>query len=238
MRSEDHAQCAGWLGLSRLPFVQARVAWDWKGWACPHPQPFDKYVNCATLGSQPSRKERPISPPNLRLSPETQAPATRDRVQRSREDGSTRFSQHSISTKSGATRFRRLLPADTVALARQTVSRHNVGVSAINTPASPAEPFLARFRNELPMLRRRFGVRKLSILGSYVRGEQHSESDLDVLVEFDRIPSMFGYLKLEETLSKIAGVKVDYSHAHHRPESRGLMMVHPSFDGTTSPNSR
>jgi predicted nucleotidyltransferase len=59
------------------------------------------------------------------------------------------------------------------------------------------------------MLRRRFGVRDLAIFGSYVRGEQKTGSDLDVLVEFDQVPSMFGYLELEKTLTEIAGVKVD-----------------------------
>jgi predicted nucleotidyltransferase len=59
------------------------------------------------------------------------------------------------------------------------------------------------------VLRREFGVRNLAIFGSYVRGEQHPGSDLDVLVEFDRVPSLFRYLELEEVLSTIAGVKVD-----------------------------
>lgn len=59
------------------------------------------------------------------------------------------------------------------------------------------------------MLRSRYGVRSLAIFGSFVRGEQQPGSDLDVLVEFERTPSMLGYLELEATLSKIAGVEVD-----------------------------
>jgi hypothetical protein len=42
-----------------------------------------------------------------------------------------------------------------------------------------------------------------------VRGEQESESDLDILVEFEKDPSFFDYIRLEDYLSDILGVKVD-----------------------------
>jgi predicted nucleotidyltransferase len=49
----------------------------------------------------------------------------------------------------------------------------------------------------------------LGVFGSYVRGEQTGESDLDVLVEFDEAPGLFEYVKLEYYLSDLLGVKVD-----------------------------
>lgn len=39
-------------------------------------------------------------------------------------------------------------------------------------------------RQHLPELEDRYGVSSLGIFGSYVRGEERDESDLDVLVEF------------------------------------------------------
>jgi hypothetical protein len=42
-----------------------------------------------------------------------------------------------------------------------------------------------------------------------VRGEQEPESDLDILIEFEEAPSFFEYIRLEDYLSEILGVKVD-----------------------------
>lgn len=49
----------------------------------------------------------------------------------------------------------------------------------------------------------------LGLFGSYVRGEQRKRSDLDVLVEFVRVPGMFRFLELERELSSLLGVRVD-----------------------------
>jgi hypothetical protein len=61
----------------------------------------------------------------------------------------------------------------------------------------------------LPELRERYGVRELSLFGSYLRGEQRKCSDLDVLVEFDRAPSFFEFMRLERYLTKLLKIKVD-----------------------------
>lgn len=49
----------------------------------------------------------------------------------------------------------------------------------------------------------------LGIFGSYVRGEQTSESYFDILVEFDEKPGLFEYIDLEDYLSDLFGVRVD-----------------------------
>lgn len=49
----------------------------------------------------------------------------------------------------------------------------------------------------------------LGVFGSYVRGEQTGESDLDILVEFDETPGLLKYIELEYYLSDLLGVKVD-----------------------------
>jgi hypothetical protein len=66
-----------------------------------------------------------------------------------------------------------------------------------------------RLRLELPRLRREYAVRSLGLFGSYVRGEQRRGSDLDVLVEFSRVPGMLRFLDLERELSRLLGVSVD-----------------------------
>ena len=65
-------------------------------------------------------------------------------------------------------------------------------------------------RARLPELYERYGVRWLGVFGSYVRGEQSEESDLDLLVEFDERPlGLLQFIALEDELSDALGVKVD-----------------------------
>lgn len=67
----------------------------------------------------------------------------------------------------------------------------------------------ARLRQELPRLRKEYAIRMLGVFGSYVRGEQGERSDLDILVEFRKVPGMFRFLELERELSSMLGVRVD-----------------------------
>ena len=67
----------------------------------------------------------------------------------------------------------------------------------------------ARLAALLPALRTEYGVRSLSIFGSFARGEQTSESDLDLLVEFDEVPGLFGFAGLQLHLEDQLGVRVD-----------------------------
>ena len=59
------------------------------------------------------------------------------------------------------------------------------------------------------VLREKYGVKSIGIFGSYVRGEQRKDSDLDVLVEFEKSIDFFDFLELEEYLSNLLEVKVD-----------------------------
>lgn len=61
----------------------------------------------------------------------------------------------------------------------------------------------------LPELRERYGVHALWIFGSYLRGGQYKNSDLDILVEFEWTPSLFEFVRLERYLTEILKIKVD-----------------------------
>ena len=78
------------------------------------------------------------------------------------------------------------------------------------TVALDLQSILAKLRDIQPDLRTRYGVSGLWVFGSYVRGEQNGDSDLDVLVEFDR-PGMtlFKFADLELVLGDHLGMKVD-----------------------------
>lgn len=64
-------------------------------------------------------------------------------------------------------------------------------------------------RVHLPELCQRYGVKSLGLFGSYVRGEEGPRSDLDILVEFERAPTFFQFIELEDKLSQLLGIKVD-----------------------------
>ncbi len=54
-----------------------------------------------------------------------------------------------------------------------------------------------------------YQVESLGVFGSYVRDEQSSNSDLDLLVTFHEPPSLLRFIELENYLSDLLGVKVD-----------------------------
>ena len=62
-----------------------------------------------------------------------------------------------------------------------------------------------------PLLEEGFKVKSIGIFGSYIRGEEKKESDLDILVEFEESAdlSLLGFIRLENRLSEELGVKVD-----------------------------
>ena len=78
--------------------------------------------------------------------------------------------------------------------------------SAMNGSASKYRSLLAA---QLPCLRAEYHVATLGLFGSYVKGTERPESDLDVLVTFDRTPSLLKLIEMEQHLSELLGVKVD-----------------------------
>lgn len=55
---------------------------------------------------------------------------------------------------------------------------------------------------------RNFGVRRIGLFGSWIRGEGKPESDIDVLVEFVH-PSFDSYMELKFLLEELFGQDVD-----------------------------
>jgi len=62
-------------------------------------------------------------------------------------------------------------------------------------------------RTDLDLIARKFHVRKLILFGSAARGEMRSDSDIDLLVEFEpgHAPSLGGMVKLKDALSGLLG---------------------------------
>ena len=72
-----------------------------------------------------------------------------------------------------------------------------------------AEIYIRKLHEMLPELKEKYHVSYLGIFGSYIRGEQKPGSDLDILVEFSKTPTIFKFVNLENYLSEALGIKVD-----------------------------
>lgn len=71
------------------------------------------------------------------------------------------------------------------------------------------EHLLQILHQQLPLLTERYQVQSLGVFGSYVHQEQHSGSDLDLLVTFYETPSLLRFIALENYLSDLLGIQVD-----------------------------
>ncbi len=63
--------------------------------------------------------------------------------------------------------------------------------------------------DNLGLLRKKYNVANIGIFGSYARGDQKRNSDIDILVEFAKPVGFFKFVDLENYLKKILGREVD-----------------------------
>ena len=70
------------------------------------------------------------------------------------------------------------------------------------------EPLKSIQEKVVPILRRADVIRS-SIFGSYVRGEETSESDVDILIEFGGKKTLLDLVDLKEKLEHVLGRDVD-----------------------------
>jgi uncharacterized protein len=71
------------------------------------------------------------------------------------------------------------------------------------------EAILATLRAALPGLRQRWPIHALGVFGSTARDDARPDSDVDILVEFERPVGLSAFLSLEDRLQAIAGRKID-----------------------------
>jgi predicted nucleotidyltransferase len=70
------------------------------------------------------------------------------------------------------------------------------------------EEILKMLAENEPELKKQFKVHKIALFGSYARGDQRSDSDVDILVEVD--PSIgLEFVTLAERIEKLLGAPVD-----------------------------
>ncbi|SFV60435.1 nucleotidyltransferase [hydrothermal vent metagenome] len=60
-----------------------------------------------------------------------------------------------------------------------------------------------------PYIQKKYNVGKIYIFGSYAREEQNEQSDIDILIDFDKTPDLLTFIELEEFLSNRLHKSVD-----------------------------
>jgi len=65
----------------------------------------------------------------------------------------------------------------------------------------------------MPELRKSYGVSSISVFGSVARGEERPESDVDLIVEFEKTIGLFKFMALKSRLEDLLGCAVDVGTA-------------------------
>lgn len=60
-----------------------------------------------------------------------------------------------------------------------------------------------------PVLVKEYNITEIGLFGSYIRGEQTQNSDIDILLDHKSGLTFFKLLDLENFLSKVLNIKVD-----------------------------
>ena len=68
------------------------------------------------------------------------------------------------------------------------------------------EEILKSFKNDI---KRNYKAEVVGIFGSFARGEQKSDSDVDILVKFYKDATLFDYMRLSMFLQEKLGIDVD-----------------------------
>jgi predicted nucleotidyltransferase len=88
-----------------------------------------------------------------------------------------------------------------------------------------AEHLIDKLRTFLPTIRERYSINTIGVFGSFARGEQTPESDLDLVVTFHTPQSLLDLVELENLLCDYLGIKVDLvTEAGLKPRVREQML--------------
>lgn len=79
----------------------------------------------------------------------------------------------------------------------------------MNKKVYSIEEIKNKIKENEKFLKEKYHVRKFFLFGSYAKGEQTSSSDIDLLVDFQKIIDMFEMVDLQNYLQDLFGKKID-----------------------------
>ena len=71
------------------------------------------------------------------------------------------------------------------------------------------EEIVALLKKEKAFLKKKYKINEIGIFGSYVRGDQEKDSDIDILIDKDEAIGLLKLANLQNYLSSLIGIKVD-----------------------------
>lgn len=86
------------------------------------------------------------------------------------------------------------------------------GLGAIESPG--LREMVETRKDDIGSLADRYGISNVRIFGSVARGDAHSHSDIDFLVDVPRDASLFDLSRFRRELSDLLGVDVDVISSH------------------------
>ncbi len=90
------------------------------------------------------------------------------------------------------------------------------------TALKEIDELLKAYKEELYQ---KYSVVEIGVFGSIVRGEQKKRSDIDILVDFEKVPDLLKFINLERYLSRLLKKKVDLvSKKAIRPELKEMIL--------------
>ncbi|PKL18387.1 MAG: nucleotidyltransferase [Spirochaetae bacterium HGW-Spirochaetae-5] len=84
---------------------------------------------------------------------------------------------------------------------------------------------VSKLKAEKKNLFEKYKVTKLGVFGSFARGEETPDSDIDILIEFSEAPGMKLFFSTEEYLEKLLDRKIDLvRESALRPELKDIVL--------------
>lgn len=76
-----------------------------------------------------------------------------------------------------------------------------------------------------PILERDYNITEIGLFGSYLRGEQNQNSDIDILLDHKSGLTFFKLIDLENLLNKTFGVKIDIAFKKYLKKNIGKRIL-------------
>jgi len=94
-------------------------------------------------------------------------------------------------------------------------------------PAKTREEIVNLLSKNKHELKKKFRVQRLGLFGSYARGDQRGDSDVDILVEVD--PSIgLEFVSLAERLEQLIGLPIEIV-SHRAINPRKMKLIEPEI---------
>ncbi len=84
-----------------------------------------------------------------------------------------------------------------------------MNISQTNEAQLKLDGILTILNKNRDALEKTHKVKEIGVFGSYATGNQKEDSDIDILVDFDEIPSLLKFVNLQRFLQRILLIKVD-----------------------------